>query len=255
MKQEVTKQIVRVGNSAGVILPKEWLNGKARIELISKPLNIRGDIIEILKNYLEHIIGVYLVGSYARNEQTEESDVDVIVITSDIDKKIKINKYDIALISAKTLKEILESNVLPLLPMLNEAKPLLNPVELDKYKDYSLTEKNMKFHIETTKSALSVISKGIELAKFENKELSENIVYSLILRLREVYIVDSLKNKEIATTKGFVTLLKNLAGSDKAYRLYLNVKNGGKESKEYIELEEAKKICSYIKRRIKEQEV
>ena len=31
---KLIKQIVKVGNSAGVILPKEWYGGKARVEFI-----------------------------------------------------------------------------------------------------------------------------------------------------------------------------------------------------------------------------
>ena len=77
--QELIKPIVKFGNSAGVILPREWLNGKAKIELVEKPLNINKDILEILEPYFNDIQGIYLVGSYARGEQTQESDIDVLV--------------------------------------------------------------------------------------------------------------------------------------------------------------------------------
>ena len=46
MKQELIKQIVKVGNSAGVILPREWLNGKARIELIEKAIQFGKAMLE-----------------------------------------------------------------------------------------------------------------------------------------------------------------------------------------------------------------
>ena len=43
---ELIKPIIRVGNSAGVILPKEWLNGEAKIRLISKPKNIEKFVLQ-----------------------------------------------------------------------------------------------------------------------------------------------------------------------------------------------------------------
>ena len=126
MKQELIKEIVRVGNSAGVLLPKQWLNGRARVELIEKPLDLEKDILNILKPYLKGIKGIYLVGSYARGEQSKESDVDVLAITENENKEIKEGKYEILLVSQKNLGNILTKNILPLLPMLKEAKPILN---------------------------------------------------------------------------------------------------------------------------------
>ena len=40
-KQELIKPIVRMGNSACVLLPKAWVDGKARVELIEKPIDIK----------------------------------------------------------------------------------------------------------------------------------------------------------------------------------------------------------------------
>ena len=60
---ELIKPIVRVGNSAGVLVPKDWLNGEARVTLVKKPQNIRQNTLEILNAYLPHIIGLYLVGN------------------------------------------------------------------------------------------------------------------------------------------------------------------------------------------------
>ena len=58
MGQELIKPIVRVGNSAGIVLPREWLNGKAKVELIEKPIDIKRDILEILEPYLEDVVGI-----------------------------------------------------------------------------------------------------------------------------------------------------------------------------------------------------
>ena len=70
---ELVRKIVRVGNSSGVVLPIEWLNGTAKVELIRKPLNIKKDILEIIDTFLKNVLGVYLTGSYARGEETENT--------------------------------------------------------------------------------------------------------------------------------------------------------------------------------------
>jgi predicted nucleotidyltransferase len=259
LNMEMTSEIIRPvrawGNGAGALLPREWAGREVEIRLIDRSGEIRSEILSILDDYLAKTIGIYITGSYARGEQVKNSDVDVICITDNLDKKIKRGKYDIILISTKNLKEELERNLIPLAPMLNEAKPILNSSAIESYKNTEITRKNMKFHIDTTKSALNVINKAIDIAKAERTGLSENIAYSLILRLRGVYIVDCLKNKKTATTSELIALVKKLSGSDKAYRLYLNAKNDEKNSRESISTEEAENISDYILQRIKKQQI
>lgn len=253
MKQELTKKIVRVGNSAGVILPREWLNGKARIELISKPLNIKKDVIEILENYLEYIIGIYIVGSYARGEETEQSDIDILVITNDISKKITEGKYNIILVQKSKLEEYLKRNIMPFLPMLIEAKPILNGELLDKLKKVQLTKDNLRGHLEIVKSGLAVNKEFIKLDKELDEDASDANSYSLVLHLRSVYIVDCLIKNKLWSTNGLLSLIKKITGSVRVYGGYLRVKNDKKEREE-LPLEEAEKLYNYILMRIREQE-
>jgi len=249
---ELIKPIVKVGNSAGVILPREWYGGEARIELIEKPFNLKKDILEILEPYLEDVIGIYLVGSYARGEQTNESDVDVIVITNNVNKRIEKGKYEIILISKDSIKKQLKNNLLPLLPMLKEAKPLMNSKFLEEYNDVKLTKKNLNFHIETTKSAMKVIEKSVDLDKDMGIKAGDGSAYSLILRLRGIYIVDCLKNEKQRSKKEFLRLIKKVSGSLNAYKGYLRVKSD-KKTKDELPLEEAEKLHNYIMKKINEQ--
>ena len=102
-------------------------------------------------------------------------------------------KYDIILISEGKLKDALDDNILPLLPMLREAKPLINKEFIDRYSKEIVTKKNLSFHFETTKSAMSVVWADIELKREQGKKYVEDAsAYSLILRLRELYIVECL---------------------------------------------------------------
>jgi len=252
MKQEMIKQIVRVGNSAGVILPKEWLNGKAKVELIVAPTDIKKEIFEILKDYLWDIRGIYLAGSYARKEETEKSDIDTIVITGKTNKKIEKGKHSILFISQEKVEAALKDNVLPILPMLKEAKTLLNEELIIKYKQTELTQKNLAWHIESTKSILKIIKEFIELNR-EYGKTSDAVSYSLILRIRGIYIVDSLIKKKMWTKKELLKLIDKISGSLEAYEGYLRVKNNMRK-KENLPIEQAEKLYNYIDRKIREQE-
>lgn len=248
-KQELIKPVVRVGNSAGIVLPREWLNGKAVVKLIEKPVNINQDVLEILKKYLIHIKGIYLVGSYARGEQTGKSDVDVLVITDNVNKKIKQGKYDLILVSEENVKDSLEKNALPLLPMLNESKVILNEELIVGYKKSSLTKKNLKWHVETTKSALKFVKEDIKFSKEFNENVSRASAYSLILRLRTFYIVDCLRKNKKWSNKEFRNLIKKISGSLISYEDYLAVKNKQKK-KSGVKIEEAEKVINYLEREL-----
>ena len=253
MTQELIKPIIKVGNSAGVLLPKNWINGKARIELIEKPLDIKKDLLEILDPYLPNLEGVYLIGSYARGEQTKESDVDVLVITDKMSKKIKKGKYELILIPKEKVESALEKNILPILPMLKEAKPIINSLLIKKYQETQLTKKNLKWHIELTKSALGINREFIKLDKEIKSNSGDGVAYSLILRLRGTYIVDCLIKNKFPKKKELLNLIKKISGSLKAYEGYSRVKNNEKEKNE-LPIEESARLYNYIIKKINEQE-
>lgn len=252
---ELMRPVVRFGNSAGVLLPREWLNGKARIELVEKPIDVKRELFEILDEYLSDIIGIAIVGSYARGEENSESDVDVLVITKSINKKVISGKYEIIIISEDNLKKELERNVLPLLPMLKEAKSVMNNAVIEEYQNVPLTKRNLKFHFETTKSAMNIIKAEIELEKEKDGDfLSDRSAYSLILRLRELYIVNCLINGKIWSKKQFTKLIKNISGSLEAYEGYIRRKKNKKEVNKSISLKDAEIFYKYILDELKEQE-
>lgn len=238
---KLIKPIVKVGNSAGVLLPKQWLNGEAEVTLIRKPKNIKYEILQILEEELYSISGLYLVGSYARKEQTSKSDIDVLGITQKVNKKIKKGNYEILLVSRDVLDESLKNNVLPLLPMLKEALPIINQELLYSYNRYPLSKNNLSWHIETTRSALHLIKESIELAKEEDTFLSDNIAYSLILRLRQTYIVNCLIKDERATTAGLLRIIKTVTGSLTIYEAYQRSKSNLKIKRE-VTLKEAESL-------------
>lgn len=255
MKQELIKPIVKIGNSAGVILPKNWIDGTAKIKLIEKPLDIRKDILEILYPHLEDIIGIYLIGSYARGEQTEKSDVDVLAITSKKSDRIKKGKYDILLITKDDVDSAIKNNALPIIPMLKEAKALLNSKLLDEYKEISkLSKKNLRWYLGITKSAIKLNKASIIVDKeMDSKYCGDAVAYSLVLHLRSTYIVDHMKKKQKWSTAGLLSLIKEVSGSLEAYEGYLRVKNDEK-TKETLSIEEAEKLLHYLSKKLKDHE-
>lgn len=251
---ELIKNTIRVGNSAGVLLPKEFLN--TQVKVVLQPLNIEKDILDILieEKVLKNVLGCYLIGSYARKEQTIESDVDVLAITDKINKRIKKGKYEIICISKEEIERQLEENALPILPMIKEAKTIINDYLMREYIDSPLTKKNLKWHIDTTKSAMRVVKEYIKLAEEMEEKVSDAASYSLILRLRTLYIINCLRKGKLWTKEEFLDLIKKISGSLIAYERYLDSKNNN--AKEYkLPIEEAKKLMNYINKKIKEVEI
>ena len=75
------KKTVRAGNSSAVILPRAWLDREVRVELVKKtPKIILQETISILEKHIksEEIIGIYLVGSYARKEEDKKLNTQII---------------------------------------------------------------------------------------------------------------------------------------------------------------------------------
>ena len=253
MEEAIVKNTIRVGNSAGVLLPKKYLN--SRVKIIFEPLNVEKDILEILaeKNLLKEVLGVYLIGSYARKEETIESDVDVLVITQNTGKTIKEGKYDILCISKEELERNLVENILPILPMIKEAKAIINEDLLKEYIKSPLTIKNLKWHIDTTKSAMKVVKEFINSYEEKGKNVGDAIAYSLILRLRTLYIIDCLNKGKLWKKEEFLRLVKKISGSLIAYERYIKSKNNN-TLEHKLPIEEAKKLMNYINKKIKEIE-
>ncbi|HLC31520.1 MAG TPA: nucleotidyltransferase domain-containing protein [Candidatus Nanoarchaeia archaeon] len=249
---ELIRPIIRVGNSAGVVLPREWLHGTAKVVLVRKPVEVVKDLFEILQGYFFDIVGIYLTGSYARGEQTEESDVDVLVITNRTNKRFVQGKYDVLLISTQELDLALQTNAIPLLPMIKEGRPVLNAALLEHFQATALTKDNLSWHIDSTRSMLAVIEEALRLD--EGKGMSDDaFAYSLVLRLREAYIVDCLIAKKLWSNRELKALIKRIGGSLKAYEGYVRVKSSSVRKKGLPTLE-ARRLYSYIYDGIRRQE-
>ncbi len=245
--ETITKKTREVGTSSGVLLPRKWLNKEVIVTLLEKSQKrIAKDVLEILfkKNLNEEIKGIYLVGSYARDEQDANSDIDVLVITQNTSKLINHENYEILLIPEKNFKKNLPNN-LNYLSMLKEAESLVNKGLIKKYssKKYS---PNFKRNLEEIKNIMDINKESVEIYGELNKNVSDGVIYSIILRLRELYLIKCLISNKKYYKKKFMQSVNK-----KTYDAYLRIKRNEKE-KNVVSVDEAKKLLSLYKEWLKE---
>jgi|SRR3989344_2038638 len=193
--------------------------------------------------------GIYLTGSYARGEETKDSDIDILVYTDDMNKTIKKGKYEISYISDDVLDGM---NCLIYYPMLKEAKTLTNDslkLKLIRQLKSKINNKLLRYYVKNTKNMLSLNKKKIQLAKLKNKKINSSVGYSLVLRLRTYYILNCLKNNKNPSTKGLLRLIIQIAGSNSAYKSYKLWKN--KKSVDNLSTIEAEKLLQYLNKETK----
>ncbi|MFA7707675.1 MAG: nucleotidyltransferase domain-containing protein [Candidatus Pacearchaeota archaeon] len=247
------KKTIKAGNSSAVVLPRAWLNKEVRVELIKKSLKtMLLESLSIVESYipLKEIIGVYLVGSYAREEQDESSDIDILVITKNIDKEI-INEgiYNILIISEELLNQKLEEDLFPIGQMIKEAVPLLNLSYLNQIK-IKVTKKNVKWYLETTQDKISLTERILKTLKNKDiQQVDNRIIYTLILRIRTLEIIDKLIKNKPYSKKEFIELIKRVSKSTKPYEGYLDVKNNLTKNKK-SNIEETEILLNYLKEQL-----
>lgn len=248
----LVKRIVRVGNTGGVLVPREWVDGTAEVRLVQEPSDVVSDILTILKPVLGDVRGVYLVGSHARGEASEWSDVDVLVVTARRRGRLRRGRYELLLVPEGDLRGDLEKNALPLLAMVREAKPIVNRELIEQYRRVGVSRRNLRWHLEVGKTGLEAVRAILEVDRVTRSLVSDEVAYSIVLRLRSVYVVDCLMRNRRWTTKGLLKLVKAIAGSLGVYDAYLRSK-GGKRSRSVVPLEEAEAVLRYVKQRLEEQ--
>ena len=246
------KKAIRAGNSSAVILPRAWLDKEVRVELVKKtPEIILRDVLNIAGEHIElsEIIGVYLVGSYARGEENDDSDIDILIISQNSNKElISEGIYNILIVSQELLKWKLENDLFPVGSMINEAVPLINSAYLDLIK-INVTKKNVKWYLDTTEKKIKLIREVLDLSM--KKRISDRIIYSLILRIRTLYIINKLITNQKCSKREFVELIDKVSGSGDAYESYLAIKNDLEDDYKTTK-DGAEKLYVYLKKQLED---
>ena len=144
--ETIVKKTREVGTSAGVLLPRKWLNKQVIVTLFepSKEKILQDVTAYFFKHNLnEEVKGIYLFGSYARGDFDFSSDIDILVITHSTSKLINYENYEIILVSEDSFSKNFTSS-LNYLSILKEANVILNKELLDKYR-------SKKYKIDTKK--------------------------------------------------------------------------------------------------------
>jgi len=250
--EEIEKEVVPFGNGSIVYTPKKWIGKKVLVVLEKKPLDVEGETMEALKPFLSSIQGVFLYGSFARKEQTEKSDVDLLVIS---DKKLDLKrkgKFDFLVKSREDfVKELKKDSTLFLHQILNEAKPVFNESLLEELKKEEI-KPDFKEFFESTLTAFGNVKELIEAERKQGEKYlhSTAVIYSLILRLRGLYLIQCfLKNKEFSNKK-FRELIKSYGFENKRVTDFFDVYRAERDEKKVIHsilLSEAEKLFETAK--------
>ena len=150
VREQIVKTVVKSGNGGAVWVPRSWLGEEVVVILPEKPkLELRERIVHMLEPYLKDIISVGIYGSYARNEQTIDSDVDVLVITKDkgIKLAIKEEKIEVTSLSVDKLKKAIEKHPVVYYQIIRESVPIINASMLEELKKIKPGKKRFKPYI------------------------------------------------------------------------------------------------------------
>ena len=255
MKQELVRNISKWGNSSGILLPREWAGMQARVIIIDRTMEIKKEVLNILDSYLDDIQGIYLIGSYARGDQDENSDIDILAISGKTKKLIESGKYSIQIATLDSIKKSLEKDAMLILPRLIEAKPLINSSLLEQLKSTRIPPSAYKELIASTKRIINI---NKEFLNLEDTEILDaiTIIYSLVLRLRGLYMLKCIKNGQQYSKKEFERWVIKESELTKEefndiYQVYRELKDGKKPSiKIKIKVESSRKIFNLLKKEV-----
>ena len=230
VKEQIVKTVVKSGNGGAVWVPKNWLGQEVVVILPKKPrLELREKVIHLLEPYLKGIMSIGIYGSYARNEQTKDSDIDVLVITKDkkLALEFKQQKMEVTSFPIDKLKKEVEKYPVMYYQMVQEVKPLVNAYVLEELKNIKIDKKNFKYYLKETKEHLKSNKELVELDKLDGVYLkSYSVLYSSILRLKGLFIIKCILKKDKFSNKkfkewvmGFNLSEKEFENCYKAYRL------------------------------------
>jgi len=256
-QEQIVRLVSPIGNGAHVFVPKEWINEE--LILIKKPKqSVEEKILLSLSRYMRKIKGIYLYGSRARKEPSQNSDIDILVITSE---KIEIKKqgFEIICLKEEDIEKAIKISPILIYSIIKEAIPLLNSELLQKLKKIKIKKEYLKEYLQEVERIININSKFLE----EEKDYaSEAVLYSILLRLRGILIIESFINKQTYSNLLFESWIKKNISELKNKEIYLiyqklrdalplNKKEKIKKSAAIQLLSLLEKECSKLKEKLK----
>ncbi len=258
IKEQIIKPVVKSGNGGAVWVPKAWLGEEVIVILPEKPkLEPKEMVLHLLEPHLKDIVSVGICGSYARKEQTKESDIDVLAITKDKNLKLNFKDYgvDIIFIPMDKIRKAIEKYPVVYYQMIQEAEPLINSYVLNEIKNIKVNKKTFEPYLKETKEQIKSNIELLELDKISNIYLkSFSVVYSAILRLRGLFIIKCILNGDNFSNKGFKKWLINEGLSFKDYtdtfKVYRLIRDDKDPKKVKIKISVVEKELNILKKEL-----
>jgi len=183
-QEQIVKPVMRSGGSGSVYVPKDWIGQK----VIVRPLNISDNILHLVSPYMNNVMGIFLYGSYARGEESPESDIDVLIITDTGIESIPSNGFDIEAVGYERIKKLVSEDPVGYFSIVHEAVPIMNKRLLNELKRIKPKKKSLNVYYGSTKSALKIVRGLLDMEGVSSEDLPP-CIYSLLLRLRGLYLV------------------------------------------------------------------
>jgi predicted nucleotidyltransferase len=243
-EEKIIRRVSEFGNGAHVFVPKAWANDEITLIRIRKK-DIKDQIIDLISPYLDKIIAVFLYGSYARNEQNKNSDIDLFIISSE-NFSLKKENFEINIVEEDKLNKAKKINPILFYSMIQEAKPIINNNYLEKLKIEKLDRNNFVDFIESTKKMIETNKKKID-KESDSEFVSDSTVYSLILRLRGIFLINCLiKNEQYSSLNFKKWIIKHFSGDfQKVYNIYTSIRDN-KKVEESVSLNDAEQLLNLL---------
>jgi len=252
----IIKKAIGIGNGAAVYVPREY-SGKQIVIILPEGVNeIKRRVIEKLTDYMENIIGVYLFGSYARGESHSLSDIDVLVITKEEAKELKsiFGDMDVRITTLEKLRKSIANLPAITLPILKEAKTIINPLLLEELKNSRINYKKFKWNFDDIKRTIKLIETFV---KIDEKDIALSHIYSLIMRARICYMIQGLIENKKFSNAGLRNELIKRGLDEKKYDNYYEIYQKIRDEEEVegkINKEEIMNFINIIKKYASELE-
>jgi hypothetical protein len=98
---DIIKKAVKVGNSAGILLPKKLLGADIKITVVNMPLDLKKEALKIADNYLDDIEGIYLLS---------KKPIEFLAVTNNVKKMVTSSNVRLILMPLSQLKRDIKEN-------------------------------------------------------------------------------------------------------------------------------------------------
>ena len=100
---EFIRTAKKLGNSAGVLLPKQLLGSEVKIILINKPFSIKKSVLKLIEPFLDNIMGIYVLN---------KKPIEFLAVSNNLKRIIKAEKIKISLVPLSIIRKDIKNSAL-----------------------------------------------------------------------------------------------------------------------------------------------